>query len=48
MEYPVVVRLCDADELAVVALGPHLAAVEQLLHRRSDPEGVAQVQLTDT
>ena len=43
MEYPVVVGLGDADELAVVTLGPHLAPVEQLLHRRRDPERVAKV-----
>ena len=38
MQYAVVVGLGDADELAVVALGPHHAAVIQLLHGGRDAE----------
>ena len=46
MQDAVVVRLGDTDKLAVVALGAHHPRVVQLLHRRRDPEAVAEVQLT--
>jgi hypothetical protein len=42
---PVVVGLGDTDELAVVALCAHDAAVVQLVHGWADPEAVAEVQL---
>lgn len=35
-----IVRLGDADKLAVVALGPHHPPMVQLVHCRRDPETV--------
>ena len=48
VEDAVVVRLRDANELAVVALGPHHAAVVQFVHRRCYPEAVPNPKHTHT
>jgi len=45
VEYSVVVRLRDANELTVIALGSHHAPVVQPFHGRHYAEAVTHVQL---